>query len=102
MATGIEMKKSFHVGAIPRWTLSTRIDRENRHHDDAADDVARAVAQRRPEQAAQVVGHEERRDGDRDDVVEHLAPRRSERDELIERMAGEAGGATRLREANGP
>ena len=38
----------------------------------------------------EVVGHEERRDGDRDDVVEHLAPGREEGPELVEGPAGEA------------
>ena len=68
---------------------------EQDHHDDAADDVRRRLAERLPEHA-QVVRHEERRDRDRDDVREHLAPRREEGPELVEGAAGEAGGAAGL------
>ena len=54
-------------------------------------------AQRLPEQAADVVGHEERRDGDRGDVGEHLRPRGEERPELVERAPREARRAAGLR-----
>ena len=70
--------------------------REDRDDHDAAEDVSRAVAERRPEDA-QVVRHEERRDGDRDHVIEHLRPGRDERCELVERVPGEAGGPAGLR-----
>ena len=53
------------------------------------------MPQRAPEDA-EVVRHEERRDGDRDDVVEHLAPGGEERPELVERVAGERGRAAGL------
>ena len=43
----------------------------------------------RPEDG-QVVGHEEGRDGDRDDVVEHQRPAGAEADELVEGAAREA------------
>ena len=78
-------------------------DVEGDEHDDhrrAADDVPRVLLQRPPEDR-EVVGHEERRDGDRDDVVEHLRPRRPEGDDLVEGVAGEARGAARLGEADG-
>ena len=68
-------------------------------HDDAADDVPRVLSQRLPEDR-EVVRHEERRDGDRDDVVEHLRPGGLERDDLVERVAREARGAAGLREAH--
>ena len=74
---------------------------EQDDHDAAADDVPRVLAQRPPEDR-EVVRHEERRDGDRDDVVEHLRPRRPERDELVEGVAREARGAAGLREAHRP
>ena len=63
--------------------------RQQRDHHDARDHIAWTVAQRRPEDP-QVVGHEEGRDGGRDDVVEHLAPAGDEADHLVEGMAGEA------------
>ena len=66
----------------------------------AADDVPRVLLQRLPEDR-EVVRHEERRDGDRDDVVEHLRPRRPERDELVEGVAREARRAAGLGEADG-
>ena len=47
------------------------------------------VRQHRPEHG-QVVGHEERRDGDRDDVVEHERPAGAEAHELVEGPAREA------------
>ena len=53
-------------------------------------------AQRLPEQPADVVRHEERRDRDRDDVVEHLAPGGEEGPELVERVARERRRAARL------
>jgi hypothetical protein len=62
--------------------------REQRDDGDARDDVARRGPERLPEDP-EVVGDEERRDGDRDDVVEHLAPRREERPELVEGVARE-------------
>jgi hypothetical protein len=65
--------------------------------DEAADDVARVVRQRRPERA-EVVRHEERRDRDRQDVVERQRPAGEERHELVERVPREARGAPRLRE----
>ena len=73
-------------------------DRQHRHHADAEDDVAGRVLQRRPEQPPEVVGHEERRDGDRDRVVEHLRPRGEERPQLVEGVAREGGGAAGLGE----
>ena len=78
------------------------VERDEDHdHDGAADDVPRVLLQRLPEDR-EVVGHEERRDGDRDDVVEHLRPGRRERDELVEGVPREARGAARLREAHRP
>ncbi len=71
--------------------------RQQRDDDDPADHVARPVAQRLPEQRAEVVRHEEGRDRDRDDVVEHLAPSGEEGPELVEGVAREAGRAARLR-----
>jgi len=65
-------------------------EQHDRH--EAADDVARVVRQRR-EERAQVVGHEERRDGDRDDVVEAQRPAGEERDDVVERVACEGRGA---------
>ena len=50
----------------------------------------------------EVVRHEVRRDGDRDDVVEHLRPGRPERGELVERVPREGGGAAGLRVAHRP
>ena len=64
---------------------------------DASDDVGGRLAERLPEHP-QVVRHEERRDGDRDDVVEHLAPCREEGPELVEGAPRERRRATRLRE----
>ena len=55
------------------------------------------VRQRRPERA-QVVGHEERRDRDREDVVEAQRPPGDERHELVERVPREARGAAGLGE----
>ena len=49
-----------------------------------------ACVQRGPEQPAEVVRHEERRDGDRDRVVEHLRPGGEERPQLVEGVAREA------------
>ena len=63
--------------------------------------VPRVRPQRVPEDR-EVVRHEERRDGDRDDVVEHLRPGRPERDELVERVAREARRAARLGETDRP
>ena len=73
---------------------------EDRDDDRADDDVRRRGAQRLPEQPADVVRHEERRDRDRDDVVEHLRPGREERHELVERVAREARRAARLRDTS--
>src|SRR5205823_6286008 len=67
---------------------------------DAADDVPGVLTKRAPEDG-QVVRHEERRDGDRDDVIEHLRPRGRERDELVKGMACEARRAARFREPDG-
>ena len=75
--------------------------RERRHDADAEEDVARSVLQRRPEQTAQVVRHEERRYCDRDRVVEHLRPCGEERPQLVERVARKARRATRLGEHRG-
>ena len=72
---------------------------QQQDHHAPADDVPRVLAQRRPEDR-EVVRHEERRDGDRDDVVEHLRPGRPERDELVEGVAREARRAAGLREAH--
>ena len=72
-------------------------DREHGDDQRAADDVAGGRTQRLPEQPADVVRHEERRDGDRDDVVEHLAPRGEEGPELVERAPRERGRAAGLR-----
>ena len=47
--------------------------REQADQSDPDEDVARAVAERLPEDG-QVMRHEEGRDRDRDDVVEHLPP----------------------------
>ena len=74
---------------------------EDDDHDRAADDVPRVRAQRLPEDR-EVVRHEERRHGDRDDVDEHLRPAGGEADELVERVAREARGAAGLRETRRP
>ena len=52
---------------------------QDEHGDDdcSADDVPRVLPERAPEDR-EVVGHEERRDGDRDDVIQHLRPGRTE------------------------
>jgi hypothetical protein len=70
---------------------------QDRDDDGAGDDVARGVAERVPEDAAEVVRDEERADRDGHHVVEHLAPGGEEGPELVERAAGEARGAARLR-----
>src|SRR2546421_5480705 len=69
--------------------------------DRAADDVPRVLPQRLPEDR-EVVRHEKRRDGDRDDVVEHLRPGRPERDDLVEGVPREARGAAGLRVEHRP
>ena len=74
--------------------------RERGDEDGAADDVARGVAERLPEDG-QVVGHEVGRDRDRDRVVEHLPPGGDEADHLVEGVAGEARGAAGLRVHHG-
>ena len=66
-------------------------------HCRAEDDVAGRRPQGLPEQPADVVRHEERRDRDGDRVVEHLRPGGEERDELVERAPGEARRAACLR-----
>ena len=73
---------------------------EHGDHDQSADDVARVVPQA-GEECAQVVGHEERADRDRDDVVERQRPAGEERRHLVERVPGERRGAARLREHRG-
>ena len=70
---------------------------EQRDHDQAADHVSGRMGQRLPERA-QVVGHEERRDRDRQDVVEAEGPAGEERDQFVERVAGKTRRAARLRE----
>ena len=76
------------------------VQRDERDDDDhAADDVPGVLAQRAPEDR-EVVRHEERRDGDRDDVVEHLRPGSAEGDELVEGVPGEARRAAGFRIAN--
>ena len=74
--------------------------REQGDDDDAADDVAGVVPQRR-EERAQVVGHEERADRDRDDVVERQRPAGEERRDLVERVPRERGRAAGLGEHRG-
>ena len=71
--------------------------REQGDGDDPADDVAGVVVERGPERA-EVVRHEERADGDRDDVVERQRPAGDERRELVERVARERARAARLGE----
>ena len=78
-------------------TPTTLISGQHDDHQRAADDVPRRGLELGPEQPADVVRHEERRDRDRDHVVEHLAPRREERPELVERAPREARRAARLR-----
>ena len=56
----------------------------------------------RREERAQVVRHEERRDGDRDDVVEAQRPAGEERDDVVEGVTRERGGAARFGEHRGP
>ena len=51
-----------------------------------------------PGKCAQVVRHEERRDGDREDVVQRQRPAGEERDDVIEGMAGERGRPARFGE----
>ena len=70
-------------------------DHQDRMTHDAADAVVRPRLEDRPEDA-QVVGHEEGRDGDGDDVVEHQRPAGVEAPELVEGAAGEARRAARL------
>src|SRR2546421_6669278 len=78
------------------------VQRDEQDDDDgAADDVPRVLPQRFPEDR-EVVRHEERRDGDRDDVVEHLRPGGPERDDLVEGVAREARGSSGLRKAHRP
>ncbi len=72
---------------------------ENRDHDRAADDVPRIRLQGLPEDR-EVMRHEERRRGDRNDVHEHLGPRSPEADDLVERMPSKARRPTRLRVEN--
>ena len=71
--------------------------RQKRHDTDPEENVAGPVPQRGGEQPAQIVRHEERRDGDRDRVVEHLRPGGEEGRELVEGAAGEGRRAARLR-----
>ncbi len=136
MPTGIARKKSFQVGATPRWTLSTSVSGDSTrtpptmtssswvmksvtaspmftaadswaprtltvHRTTTTtmpnDDVGGRGAQRLPEQAADVVRDEERRDGDRHRVVQHLGPGGEEGPELVEGVAGEGRRPARLR-----
>ena len=73
---------------------------EEGDREDAADRVVGPQLEDRPERG-QVVGHEERRDGDGDDVVEHQRPAGAEAHELVERVPGEARRAAGLREHRG-
>ena len=87
---------------VQRRGLAQPADVQRGEHDDddeAADDVARVVAERR-EERAHVVGHEEGADRDRDDVVERQRPAGEERHDLVERMARERRGAARFGEAH--
>ena len=67
---------------------------------DAAHRVVRPGLEDGPE-CGQVVGHEEGRDGDRDDVVEHQRPAGAEAHELVEGVTGEARRAAGLGEHRG-
>ena len=91
------MTASSTLTPVDSLTPKMLIAGQQRDHDRADDDVAGPVAQRLPEQPADVVRHEERRDGDRADVGEHLRPGGEERPELVERAPGERGRAARLR-----
>ena len=81
--------------------LSDADDVDNRqedHHADPEHHVAGPVLERRGVEPAQVVGHEERGDRDRDRVVEHLRPCREERPELVEGVPRKARGTASLGE----
>ena len=69
----------------PTMLIADQQDDDQRAHDH----VPRVLLERIPEDR-EVVGDEERRDGDRDDVVEHLGPAGPEADDLVEGVAGEA------------
>ncbi len=70
--------------------------------DQAADNVAGVVLERaKARERTQVVGHEERRDRDREDVVEAQRPAGEEGDHVVEGVPGERGGASRFGEHRG-
>ena len=75
---------------------------QQRDDDQPAEDVIRVVLQRsKPREGAEVVRHEERRDGDREDVVEAQRPAGEERDDIVEGMARERRGPARFGEHRG-
>jgi hypothetical protein len=77
------------------------VDADEDDDDDGADhDVSRVLPERSPEDR-EIVGHEERRDGDGGDVNEHLCPGSREAHELVEAVAGEAGRAAGFRITDG-
>ena len=93
-STTASVIESFAASWTPTMLSATR----THDHDHAAHDVPRVRAQRLPEDR-EVVGDEERRDGDGDDVDEHLRPGCDEADELVERVPREARRAAGLGEA---
>ncbi len=91
-------KLSFADSPRPRMFSAVSSD----DHDEPADDVVGVVLERvQPGERAQVVGHEERGDRDREDVVEAQRPAREERDDVVEGVARERGGAARFGEHRG-
>ena len=76
--------------------------REGDDHDQSAEDVTGVVVEpSQPRKGAQVMGHEERGDRDREDVVEAQRPAREEGDELVEGVARKRGGPASLGEHRG-
>ena len=74
-------------------------DADRGDRDDADDDVPRGVTDLvEPERRADVMGHEERREGDDDQVVEEERPAGDEPDEVVEGAAGERLRPTHLRD----
>ena len=83
-----------------RLAQAADVQRHQQPHDDqAAEDVVGVVLERvQARKRAQVVRHEERRDGDREDVVQAQGPAGEERHDIVERVARERRGAAGFRE----
>jgi hypothetical protein len=86
-----------------RLAQAADVQRGQQHHDDQpTDDVAGIVVERvQARERAQVVRHEERRDGDREDVVEAERPTGKERDDVVEGMTRKRGGTAGFGEHGG-